>query len=321
MARWIVTTKHGLCAVGLWLVALAVQAGDDGFLWTVRDRAGALRGYLFGTVHLCSAACYPLPESARAAFNASRVLALELDPTDPTIGVALGRAGRVPAELAGLSGRLPAAQWLALVGLARQQGVSPQLLDRMQPWLVSMSLMVSAAGQLGYGPQWGVDVWLATAARATGIELLALETVERQIDALAAGGEAAQLAALAQTIDLLENGRLGDYLDRTIRAWRSGDGPALAKLLELEADEEALAPLLDQVLAQRNHEMAFRIAQLTDAPGPLFVAVGAAHLDGPEGLVAELAKLGFVLERVVDPPVSSQPPSTGRDRLRGEYYR
>ena len=275
MAKWIVTTKYWLCAVGLWLAALAAQAADDGFLWAVRDPAGQLRGYLFGTVHLCSAECYPLPEAAGAAFRGSRVLALELDPADPSIGAALNRAGRTPEDLAGLSERLPADHWRTLVGLAARHGLPPQFLDRMQPWLISMSLMVSAAGQLGYGPQWGVDSWLAAEARAAGIELHALETVERQIDALAAGGEAAQLAALEQTVSLLESGKLGEYLDEMLRAWRTGDGPALARLLDLDADEVALAPLLEQVLAQRNHEMAFNIARLMRGPGPVFVAVDA----------------------------------------------
>lgn len=325
MARSIVTTKFWLCAVGLWLVALAAQAGDDGFLWTVRDRAGETRGYLFGTVHLCSAACYPLPESANEAFRRSRLLALELDPTDPSIGAALNRAGRVADGLAGLSERVSAAQWRALVDLAGRQGLPPNLLDRMQPWLISMALMVSAAGQQGYGSQWGVDIWLAKAARDADIEVMALETVARQIEALAAGGEAAQLAALDQTVRLLESGRLGGYLHEMLRAWRSGDGPALARLLDLDADEVALAPLLEQVLAQRNHEMAFRVARLMRGPGPVFVAVGAAHLDGAEGLAALLAGQGFVLERVRDgvgrQPVSPLPPDVARDRLGGNYYR
>ena len=298
MTRWIERTKYWLCATVLWLAACPAHAADDGLLWSVRDPVGTLRGYLFGTVHLCSAACYPLPPLASEAFSSSRLLVLELDPADPSIGRQLTRAGQLREGSGSLSARLPAEKWLALVELGAGQGLRPQLLERMQPWLVSMSLMVGAAAQLGYGPQWGVDLWLADAARRAGVELVALETVERQIAALAGGGEAAQLAALTQTIALLEGGELGDYLEAMLRAWRSGDGEALARLLEVGADEAELAPLLEQLLAQRNHEMAARVAQLIARPGPVFVAVGAAHLDGPEGLAAQLERLGFGLERL-----------------------
>lgn len=300
MVRKIVTVKRWLWAAAVWLAALPASAGDDGFLWSVRDSAGETRGHLFGTVHLCSARCYPLPAKARAAFRASRRLALELDPADPSIGPALNLAGRLPDAAPGLSERIPARQWRWLVDTARQQGLPPSVLSRMQPWLASMSLMVGAAGQAGYGPQWGVDLWLAGEARRAGIEVLALETVARQIEAMSAGGEAAQLAALAQTVALINAGRVDEYFDAMLRAWRRGDGAALAQLLEMDADAAAMAPLLDELLAQRNHEMAAALARLLAGPGPVFVAVGAAHLDGPDGLAALLARKGFVLERLRD---------------------
>ena len=201
--------------------------------------------------------------------------------------------------------RLPAEKWLALVELGAGQGLRPQLLERMQPWLVSMSLMVGAAARLGYGPQWAsICGWpMRLAGRASSWSRWRPWS-GRSLPWLGRRGGA---ACRAGADDRAARGRRAWRLPRSDvarlaqRRWRGSGETARGG-----RRRGALAPLLEQLLAQRNHEMAARLAQLMARPGRF--RGGRCGTSGwAGGLAAQLERLGFGLERLRagrrDPPL------------------
>jgi uncharacterized protein YbaP (TraB family) len=304
MLRHFVQSRAMLLMLGL-VLALPALAGE-GMLWAVRDARGALVGHLFGTVHLCNADCYPLPLRVRQALTASAALAVELDPSDPALPAVLWRAGSLPPGQT-LAGMLPAGLEPKLRLAGARLGIAFDTLNALQPWMASSLLMVTAAARQGFGTEFGVDAWLVSRARVGGKKILALETVERQVEALGAGGAEAQAEAMAQTLRLIAEDDLARYLRDIIAAWRTGDAQEMNRLMSESADEAALAPLLDALLDQRNREMAGRLARTMSEQGPVFVAVGAAHLDGAQGLPAQLRRLGFEVHRVAEAEPAAVP--------------
>lgn len=290
--RWAMYLMLCLAAT---LGAATVRA--DPLLWEVRDAEGALRGHLFGTVHLCNEACYPLPPDVIEAFAGSAALALELDPADDTMGPSLAAAGSLPPGQQ-LDGLLPEDLRPTLALAIERSGADGTAIRAMRPWLASMVLMVAAAERAGYGARWGVDLWLAREARATDRPLIALETVERQIAALSAGGDATQLEALGQMLRLVRDDGVGPFLERVRAAWQQGDGDSLLGMIDEGGDESLLEPLIDDLVDARNLEMAHHVGELLSRGPRLFVAVGAAHFGGPRSLVARLAAMGFALRRI-----------------------
>ncbi|MCB1890100.1 MAG: TraB/GumN family protein [Rhodocyclaceae bacterium] len=281
-----------------WLVLVVVgPAQAEGVLWSLEDRAGEARAVLFGTVHLCDAACYPLDPAVREAFDAARLLALELDPANPQMAVALGRAGLLPAGER-LDERLPADLAARLERAARATGSDYASLLRMRTWLASSVLVVTAAAQSGFEAERGIDLWLAGQARERGVPIVELETVERQIRALSAGGAETQQAMLAQIVDLILEAGVADYFDEIRRAWQRGDAGRLLEMAAEGTDPAQAAPLLDDLVIARNREMAARIAALAESERDVFVAIGAAHLAGDESVLAELRRLGFTVRPV-----------------------
>jgi uncharacterized protein YbaP (TraB family) len=63
---------------------------------------------------------------------------------------------------------------------------------------------------------------------------------------------------------------------------------------------DAMQPLLEALLDQRNREMAVRIDKQLKAGRRPFVAVGAGHLGGASGLLAQLAGKGYRLRQLDD---------------------
>lgn len=285
-----------LALLTLCLLCFASLVRADPALWEVRDSRGEVRGWLFGAIHLCNAACYPLPASVEAAFARAPRTAFELDVSDPSLVETLASAGRLPAGErlgAGLSTALQASVYAA----ARQVGLSPDQIQPMRPWFVSTLMMALAAAQAGYDADQGIDGQLQARARAMGKAVIALETASRQVDALSDGGTAAQHSALQQTVSMIEAGEVGEFLDRMVSAWREGDDAALEAIMWEGMDRDDAAPLMEALLDARNVEMAARIDALLAAPEPIFVTVGAGHLVGVAGLPAQLKARGWSVKR------------------------
>ncbi|WP_374478045.1 TraB/GumN family protein [Zoogloea sp.] len=296
---------HALVVVWLLLWAGLASAAGPLFLWELRDAGGALRAWLYGTIHVCDAACFPLPDEVRKALAKADSLALELDLADPAVMQRLGEAALLPAGTR-LDARLPPALRPRLVLASTRMGLPPEAVQRLQPWMVSTLLTVRVAEMVGFRTEQGVDLWLAGQARAAGKPLWALETVERQIAALSGGGDAAQMASLTEVIELIESGDARAYFQRMLDAWRAGDVTALDHLLREELSSAAMAPLFEEMLDRRNREMADTLLRRLEGGGRPFVAVGAGHFGGASGLLAELAARGYQLKQVVEPAPGSE---------------
>lgn len=283
------------------VLCLALAGGTPalagGLLWRISDPDGTLRGHLFGTVHLCDARCFPLDDAVREAFADARVLALELDPANEHMARALAAAGLLPAGER-LDRRLSPALADRLKRAAIQAGADPASLLRMRPWLASSILAVMAASKAGFEAERGIDLWLAGEARSRGMPIVELETVERQIRALSAGGDRTHRAMLEQTVDLILDGRAEAYFGEVRGAWARGDA---ARLLEMVAEgvaQDDVQPLIDELVLARNREMAERMAELLASRDGVFIAIGAAHLGGTLSVVSELQRRGFELTPV-----------------------
>lgn len=287
-------------ALGMLLAWAGVAAAKGPlYLWEVADGRGDVRAWLYGTIHVCDAGCFPLPVAVRKALAEADSLALELDPEDPALGPGLLRAAQLPAGRS-LNDMLPAGLQPRLAAVLGQVGLPVEAAQRMQPWMVSTLLTLRAAQIAGFGTEQGVDLWLARAARSRGQPLWALETVERQIEALGAGGEAAQVASLVEVVELIERKDAEPYFRSLLEAWRRGDAEALDRLMREEATSEAMAPMLAELIDSRNREMAESITvRLTSGKRP-FIAVGAGHFGGVNGLLAVLAGKGFRVRQVED---------------------
>ena len=223
-----------------------------------------------------------LPPAAEAAFDAARVLVVELL-DDPRSAQVFAATSQLPpgTDLRAQAG--DAVFERVAARLAERYGLPPEASARLQPWAAYLTLSQPAgrAGEI-------LDAALQRRARARARPVVPLETVEAQLATLAAVRPAHMLAlldALARRHD-----EAMAAIDELIARYRAED---LAGLLALETqaadDEPALRPAIDDLLAQllqrRNATMAERLAPLL-ARDASFVAVGALHLLGPDGLPA-----------------------------------
>ena len=96
---------------------------------------------------------------------------------------------------------------------------------------------------------------------------------------------------LAETVEQMDT--IEPIISAMIVAWLAGDEREFRRLFDLESgDSPEVQAFMRRLLEDRNVGMADKIAGYLQMPGTTFVLVGAAHLTGPEGIVALLEARG-----------------------------
>ena len=256
-------------------------------LWEVEGAAGQ-RGWLFGTIH---SAPQPLawktgPVSEALAQADEIVVEVGNIADDTEVAATFARLARASGKPP-LSQRVPAEQRADLAGLLEQTGHEDGDFSAIDTWAAALTL---ARGTKGSGDaRNGVDrAVIALAGKRPVIELEGATTQLGLFDALP---EREQRDLLVAVIE--EAGHPETDLSQS---WRSGDMAAI----EAETRRGLLAdPELRAVLfTGRNRAWTKRIAQRLDDGHHPFVAVGAAHMAGPDGLVAMLRTRGYTVTRI-----------------------
>lgn len=258
-------------------------------LWEITGENGE-HGFIFGTVHSLPPGFEWATPKLDQSFAASEELLVEVDLAARRSEVAgiFARLSRSPG-LPPLSHRLPAAQRAALEQAMAAKGLSNADFAGMESWAAAITL--SQAYEGGDSSE-GVDLALLKAAK--GKRIVELEGADRQLrmfDTLPEADQRDLLAAVAT--EALAGEAPGDA---RLQNWLRGDVLALTK----ETREGLLADpeLREVLLVSRNKAWAARIASDLAKGKTLFVAVGAAHTVGPDGLGALLEKRGFTVTRV-----------------------
>lgn len=282
--------KTGLAAVLLLALAACAKPPAEEVrpaLWEVAGPRGE-RAWLFGTIHALPAPVQWRSAKVDAAIRDADLLLLEITDDGAAVGAIFTRLSRSPG-LPPVSERVAPVDRPRLAALLREFALKPEDLRASETWAVAMILSQRAQGAAE--ARHGLEAGLRSAAG--GKPIAALEGAAAQLSVFDRLPEADQRDLLTAVIDEASATNRPDTLGQ---AWKQGDMAAIERETRtgMMADPELRAALL----LQRNRAWADRIARsLASGRRPL-VAVGAAHMAGPDGLPALLAAKGFAVRRV-----------------------
>lgn len=280
----------------LLLVGLLAQAQAHAELRAPFYKAvnGSRVVYVLGTLHVGRADFYPLRPSIAAALDKSAQFYLEIDESEPDIEQRLTRA--MLCERPCLKGALSEAEWRMLNDRLGQQAAALGALENMQPWAAAIMLTMADFAALGLNAEEGVEEQVNAAGQ--GKEIIGLETIDEQIRLFTDMAPAEQKEMLLQWLNMTVRERL-QASHEMVELWKAGDANALhAWYLAMEkrysSSPDVAAAFDRKFLVERNRVFVERLlARMDGRPGPAFLAVGALHLGGPEGVLALLEKQGF----------------------------
>lgn len=258
-------------------------------LYEIANADGEVEGWLLGTIHALPDGVSWRTAAINDAIEAADVLWVEIDDQTDDAGRAeiFARLARTPG-LDPLQERVAPdlREPLALI-LARSR-IPPEQFLATEDWAAAIMLSrVDAKGK----PANGVD--RAVIRDFKGRPLRGFETTASQLSIFDTLSPEDQQDLLEGTVREWIASR--DNPDWLLQAWLAGDEATLDRATGegILADTE----LHEALLAGRNRRwIAMLLPELSKQPKP-FVAVGTAHLVGPDGLVAMLEAEGYTLAR------------------------
>ncbi len=247
--------------------------------------------FLFGTMHSDDPEILKLPVEVEAALAASHTLVLEtsMDPLNLMAAMALMISDREND----LQGVLGTEAYQLCVEAAQEMGIPESVLPFYQLWALAVLLSTPPPGTGQF-----LDLMLHENALRAGKSIKTLETAEEQLKGLSGLSLEDQTALLKDALS--SRGELPMAYERLKRAYLARDLGALVTLSREGYEQTDLAQIErfeEALIYARNRRMGKRLETIL-ANGGVFTAIGALHLPGVEGVLQELRKTGFRVERV-----------------------
>lgn len=280
---------------------------SEGVFWKI-EKPGMKPSWLLGTLHATDARVLNLKAPILEALNKADRVILELAETGQSkseqanfnlfilenMNLGMYSDGQT------LETETPINKREKIKAVLEGRGLSFDLLFSVKPWLISIFLETPkcekqrAAAGLPF-----LDAYIGQTARANGVPVLGLETMNEQLLTLATLPPSVQFEMLSEVSPTEEMTRdmFATLVDYYLME-KIGYITELDRFLSDEpTSEEIRALFINAMLTKRNHNMAERMTPFLEE-GNSFIAVGAAHLTDKDGLIELLRQKGYQLTRV-----------------------
>lgn len=258
---------------------------QGGMLWRI-SRDGLAHSYLLGTIHSDDPRVTRLkPEVARALDQSDRfIMEMTLD-TNAFMHFGTVMLLKDGQELETLVGNKLYAQVKKAMA---DSGIPEPMVRRLKPWVViaMLSMPKSGGGLI-------LDMVLYQRATGQGKPTSGLETAQEQLAVFDELSLEDQIDLLKMTLEQLP--KQPQTFESLITAYADNDLQAIETISE-QANQADNLPAAQRFMSrlndQRNQRMAQRMVPYLEQ-GNSFIAIGALHLSGPNGLLSILRKQGY----------------------------
>ena len=270
---------------------LTITATADPAIWLLSDDDSEI--YIFGTVHILPPELEWRTDEINTAFESADTIWFEAPASDPALQgdtVLLIQQYGLNAPGNPLSAQISEEANAKLTELAAETGIPAIILEPMRPWLASVTISLAYIQLQGYQPESGVESILWPEANESTKQLAYFETLEQQVRFFADLSPDVEAAFFEQTLEEFDGA--ADQLDQLVAAWAAGDIATIDEIMNGDARDTS-PEVYDVLITGRNRKWIETIKEVLDGSGTHFMAVGAGHLAGIEGVVELLRAEGL----------------------------
>ena len=275
----------------------------DGLLWKI-EKPGLAPSYLYGTIHSTTAAAIRLAGEAAAFIDGAKVVATELGALDSAKKIELSssmlKAALSPNDDT-FAGVFSANDASSVEAYLQARGYPSVMSHHLALWLLAMGASLPACeakGQRDGLPE--VDQMIAEIGQAHGLPVVGLESIDEQLQTLSSTPKqlAATMLVTSARAPNLDDDAYATLLSLYVQKRPSSAIAVVDAIPELTPKERAAATeFTRRLLVGRNETMLTRAAPLL-AAGGAFVAVGALHLVGKDGLIERIRAAGYSVTKL-----------------------
>lgn len=257
-------------------------------LWEVSGNGLSKPSYLFGTMHLVCDSDIVITPPLQRAFDATQQLYLELD-MDEAGTMLQSMMGMMMKNGESLDKLLPASQYDSVAQkFTSITGIPMVMMKTMKPMMTSAMLYPYLLGCAGQG--W--DMKFLSMAKNDSKEVSGLEDVSVQLavfDSIPYKVQAEMLADIVLHLDSTKKS-----FEVMVNIYKQRD---IEKLAVVTAEDKTMKGYEAVMLDNRNKSW-IPVIEKSARIHPVFVAVGAAHLGGNNGVVNLLRTKGYTVKPV-----------------------
>ena len=301
---WDRPNPHSLLVRALWALCLigalcacstTNQLVDSkATLWKIKGDHNTM--YLLGSIHVLSKQAYPLKPALERAFADSNQLVFEIDLTRFTPESFRHEFKRTAIYPPGqsLSKKLSPGTIELLRSVLPAYGLTLNQVERFKPWFLAEWLSSRTLEKAGFSEQLGVDLYFYHKAKAAGKPVLGLETLRDQAQIFDRFNDEENELYLVSTISGLP--AYAVMVSRLVDAWKDGNVRVLDQLLN--QDKRSDPATHDVLFSKRNSKWVPEIERFAHQSGNYLIIVGAGHLVGDDGVVAQLKQAGYAVQQL-----------------------
>lgn len=259
-----------------------------GLLWKI-EKPGVQTSYLFGTMHVADPRVTKLADEVEQAFSGADHFVMEMLLNFSAVGYVTRSSFFSDGQT--LNQLMSAQQYQRLINLLNQRlFVTEDMLQHMKPWAVLTMLMMPVEQQLSGDA--ALDMVLFRRATKNRKQVTGLESPEEQIAVFESLSLEEQVWMLNRSIDELK--KSDAQVPRMLNAYLKADLQQLVDIQQefMYEDSDIDDRFMYQLLEMRNHRMSERLQPILEQ-GSAFIAIGALHLPGEEGVLHLLEKQGY----------------------------
>lgn len=275
-------------------LGLSMNCYADTSVWKAEKNGNIV--YLGGTIHILRAQDYPLPEEFQKAYNASQAVTFETDITQlssPAMQMKMIKRLSYSDERT-IQSELTPETYGQLKAQAESLGMSLDFFKKAKPGMMMSALMVAELQKMGVNQE-GIDMHFNNRATNDKKPIYQLETPDEQISFLASLGEGNEENFYKNLLADIENTQ-SQFIEM-LKHWKEGNSEQLDKLVNIEMQKQYPA-MYKILLVDRNNRWMPAVEAYFKTKEIEFVLVGAAHLIGESGLVAQLKAKGYKVEKL-----------------------
>lgn len=259
-------------------------------LWKIEGKDLKGPSYLFGTIHLICSDKFLWTKAMKSALDSCRQIAFELDMDDPSLAMEVS-AGMLLPEGKELKDFFSEKDYKRIEQFAIDNLHIPAMaLNKMQPFaLLSMAAMNSSeCAQQPVSYEQKITEW----AGASGKNIVGLESAADQLAIMKEMNKDSTAAQIIQILNHPEKQKV--QYQQLLTAYRHQDLKAIHHLILSAPDIQAD---LNTLLYGRNEKWIPVIEKLIQSK-TTFIAIGAGHLGGDNGVIQLLQQQGYTLTPV-----------------------
>jgi uncharacterized protein YbaP (TraB family) len=270
------------------------HADKSALLWRIETRDGR-PSFILGTIHSTDPRVTRLRPDVLERLDNSERFVMEMV-LDTEAFMQLGTSMLLSPDT-DLETMLGSNLYEQIVSAMADRQMPEPFVRRLKPWAVMalLSMPKSTGGQI-------LDMVLYQRASGQGKPTSGLESAAEQLDVFEGLSDRDQIELLKMTLAQLPTQQ--SLLEQLIQAYAADDLKGIVAIAQRSYDQSRLASaqrFMTRLNDTRNQRMVERIIPYLKQ-GNSFIAVGALHLAGPQGILSLLDQRGYRIEPVRSGP-------------------